>query len=317
MSFLLRPMQKKDFDFYCHCSKTAQHGITSLPHDEALLRAKLEKSLYSFSADIPFPKDELYLFVLEDLEHKRLAGVCGITSHVGVQAPFYSFRLTHFESASPSLGLYKQHAQLHLSEARKGPTEICSLFLLPEYRNRGLSRLLSFGRFLFIKAFPERFHPVIVAEMRGVSDAHGDSPFWDAVMRPFFDMPFAAANLLRAKEEGFIADLIPRSPLYVDLLSKTAQEVIGKCHPLTAPALKILQSQGFVYHNEVDIFDAGPNVYAATHEIRVIKESKRGKLKEMDPSKPHLISNTSLDFRATIGTGDLFDKESPCQWIVL
>ncbi len=36
-------------------------------------------------------------------------------------------------------------------------------------------------------------------------------------------------------QKVFIAELMPRFPVYVDLLPKDAQEVIGKMHPHTLP----------------------------------------------------------------------------------
>lgn len=314
MSFLLRPIEAQDFEALCSFAKIAQYGITSLPNDPAILQKKLERSIKSFHADVQIPIDELYLFVLEDVENRKVIGLSGIASRIGVEEPFYSFRTQEFESACPSLGIYKKHATLHLSEARKGPTEICSLFLLPEYRAKGLAKLLSYARFLFMKAFPERFHPMIVAEMRGVTHENGECPFWDNVMRPFFSMSFPEANLQRAKSEAFIADLIPRTPLYVDMLHKDAQAVIGKTHPFTSAALKLLYHEGFEFFNEIDIFDGGPDIYASLKEIKTVKESTRGCVKEISSvqSEPYLISNASLNFRATYGSlkGNVLDKNA-------
>ena len=39
-------------------------------------------------------------------------------------------------------------------------------------------------------------------------------------------------------KKGFIADLMPKLPIYVNLLSKEAQAVIGEVHDNTRPALK-------------------------------------------------------------------------------
>ena len=46
---------------------------------------------------------------------------------------------------------------------------------------------------------------------------------------------------------------MPRFPVYVDLLPKAAQEVIGKMHPHTLPAYHVLESEGLRYQGYVDI----------------------------------------------------------------
>ncbi|MFH7127688.1 arginine N-succinyltransferase [Klebsiella pneumoniae] len=55
---------------------------------------------------------------------------------------------------------------------------MCTLFLDPQWRKEGNGYLLSKSRFLFMAAFRERFNEKVVAEMRGVIDEQGYSPFW-------------------------------------------------------------------------------------------------------------------------------------------
>ena len=42
----------------------------------------------------------------------------------------------------------------------------------------------------------------------------------------------------------FIADLMPDHPIYIPLLPYSAQEVIGKPHKESAPAVKNLKAEG-------------------------------------------------------------------------
>ncbi len=42
----------------------------------------------------------------------------------------------------------------------------------------------------------------------------------------------------------FIADLMPKSPVYVALLSEAAQAVIGRPHDRGVPAMKMLDRRG-------------------------------------------------------------------------
>ena len=116
------------------------------------------------------------------------------------------------------LNVRKDVRTLTLVEEHNGPCEIGSLFLHPDYRRDGNGRLLSLSRFLFMAEHRQRFEPQVIAEMRGVIDDQGRSPFWDAVGKHFFEIDFPKADYLSMVNKKFIADLMPRHPLYVPLL---------------------------------------------------------------------------------------------------
>jgi len=184
-----------------------------------------------------------------------------------------------------------------------GPGEIGTLFLDPKCQGLGLGGLLSRSRFLFMAQFPGFFEKTIVAEMRGVVDDNGSSPFWEAIGSHFFGIDFQRADYLSMKNKQFIAELMPRHPLYVAMLPTKAQRVIGEVHPNTLPALRMLQKEGFSFNGLVDIFEAGPLVSCKRHKIRTVRESQNAKLTELLEGEPQdvkacLISNTHLDFRA-------------------
>lgn len=122
----------------------------------------------------------------------------------------------------------------------------------------------------------ERFAETVIAEMRGVSDESGRSPFWDWLEAHFFSMDFPTVDYLTGiGKKSFIAELMPKYPVYVYLLSKSAQEVINQVHPKTVPALKLLEAEGFCRRGYVDIFDAGPTVESQLNGIKTIANSKR------------------------------------------
>ncbi|MBN0662068.1 arginine N-succinyltransferase, partial [Pseudomonas aeruginosa] len=100
----------------------------------------------------------------------------------------------------------------------------CTLFLDPQWRKEGNGYLLSKSRFLFMAAFRERFNEKVVAEMRGVIDEQGYSPFWESLGKRFFAMEFSRADYLCGTgQKAFIAALMPKHPLYIDFLSPEAQ----------------------------------------------------------------------------------------------
>ena len=67
-------------------------------------------------------------------------------------------------------------------------------------------RLLSKARFLFMAEFRDLFGDKVIAEMRGMSDEQGRSPFWESLGRHFFKMEFSQADYLTGVgNKSFIA----------------------------------------------------------------------------------------------------------------
>jgi len=157
-------------------------------------------------------------------------------------------------------------------------------------------------------AAPERFGDMVLAELRGVVDEQGRAPFWDHLGRHFFRMSFPEADLLSATTQNqSILDLMPKYPIYVDLLPPEAREVVGRCHADGVPALKLLEKEGFRFERVVDIFDGGPIVVAPRRMIRTIRESHAVRLEtgEAAAQKGILASSNISRFRATLVEGEL------------
>lgn len=54
-------------------------------------------------------------------------------------------------------------------------------------------------------------------------------------------------------QKAFIAELMPRHPLYVDMLPDDAKAAIGIVHPNTRPAYNLLLEEGLRYKGYIDI----------------------------------------------------------------
>lgn len=307
LSYVLRPGENRDLPALKRLLATVIGGLTTLPNEDSFLEEKLQKSEASFARKVKTPGAEQYFFVLEDARTRELVGTSGIMARVGGFDPFYSYQVRAEKIGHAPLGIEKEMRVLHLKTSHKGPSEICSLFLHPKLRASGLGRLLSLARFLFMAAFPERFDTEVIAELRGFLDDHDRSPFWDSVGRHFFQDDFHAADILSGLgEKDFIRDLMPRHPIYIPLLPREVQDVIGRVHPDTEPAKRMLLDEGFVETDEIDIFDAGPLVRAKRDRIRTIKSRKLTKLRGMHPKPPPgsqraLIASATLAFRSSLG----------------
>lgn len=306
---VIRPVRKEDLESVMKLAGKSGFGLTSLPKDPELMEQRIEESLQSFNTTANRPRGELYVFVMEDTSHGEIVGTSCIVSKVGGFEPFYAYRVRTVVHESQSLGIRKEVRILELVQEHSGPCEIGGLFLAPEFRRHGNGRLLSLFRFLFMDEHKRRFEPTIIAEMRGVVDEEGRSPFWEALGHHFFDMEFPKADYLSLKDKSFIADLMPRCPIYIDLLPSSAQEVIGRVHHQTEPALKMLQGEGFRFSGLVDIFEAGPVITAQLDSIRIVGECVTAEVAEIRETPPdstlYIVASNRIDFRACIGQIDL------------
>jgi len=304
MNMIFRAVKEEDLDAIYLLSAQSGVGITTLPKDKVFLKDRIKFAVDSFKQDISKPHHEYYLFVLEDLATGSIAGTAAVLSKTGVDAPFYSYRWVQEERENLTFSIQSLHEYLTLSYENAGSSEMCTLYLSPEYRQHGNGVLLSLARFLFIFNYPERFTADIIAELRGVSDENGHSPFWNAVGEHFFHMSFAEADqLTMMSNKGFISDLIPHHPIYLNLLNPTAKSVISTPHPASLPAMRILLREGFENNGTVDIFDAGPTLKTQTKNIRTIRNALKMCLctvENLAQSSRMLLSNTQLDFRATV-----------------
>jgi arginine N-succinyltransferase len=108
-----------------------------------------------------------------------------------------------------------------------------------------------------------------------VIDEGGGSPFWDAIAGKFFGMDFRQADEFNATHgTQFIADLMPKTPIYTAMLPDNARAVMGVPHPSGRAAMKMLEREGFAWDCYIDIFDGGPTMTVATDQIRTIREAR-------------------------------------------
>jgi arginine N-succinyltransferase len=282
MTFRVRAARPDDFPAIYEMAKLTGGGFTNLPPDRGTLVAKLARSEASFSREGDEQAGDLYLFVLENVEDGSIRGTCQVFGEVGVVQPFYSYHLSTMTQSSPELGKTFRNQMLSLTTDLEGASEVGGLFLHPACRAGGWGALLARSRYLFIRQNRSRFGDRTLAELRGVMDEAGNSPFWDALAGRFFDMTFPQADEFNAMHgTKFIADLMPRTPIYVALLEDAAKNVMGQPHPTGRAALRMLEAEGFSFDRYVDIFDGGPTVTAPTDRIRTVRESTHEEICEI------------------------------------
>jgi arginine N-succinyltransferase len=314
---VVRAINAADLDALHALAGQVGSGMTTLKPDMKMLAERLDIACASFAQTIE-PARRDYIFALEDTSCGRLAGVCAIKGAVGLDAPFYNYRIGTLVHSSRELDVFTRMDTLYLSNDLTGSTELCSLFLHPDYRSGSNGKLLSKSRFLFIAQFPQLFTEKLIAEMRGFQTAEGVSPFYEGLGRHFFKMDFQHVDdLTSIGKKSFIAELMPRQPLYVAYLPQAAQDVIGQVHLSTAPARRLLEQEGMHFEGYIDIFDAGPVLQARVSSLRALRDSALAVVDQADapdapdtpntpdPSAaaadPWLLSNTALqDFRVIV-----------------
>ena len=297
MTYVIRAATERDLESLYEMAKSTGGGFTNLPPDRDALRGKLSRSAQAFDKHDDELGDDLFVFVLEDSESGLVRGTCQIMSQVGQKWPFYSYRLNTLTQHSKELDRTVRAELLSLVTDLEGSSEVGGLFLHPTERSGGKGLLLARSRYLFIAMHRLRFADRILAELRGIIDERGGSPFWDGVAGRFFGMTFQEADYFNAiNGNQFIADLMPKHPVYVAMLDERAKEVIGLPHTSGRAAMKMLELEGFSHEGYVDIFDGGPTMTARTSQVKSIAEAA-----------PARIGSADLDIgeRAILATGEL------------
>ncbi|KPH60848.1 arginine N-succinyltransferase [Novosphingobium aerophilum] len=313
MTFLLRTAQEKDLEALYRMAKGTGGGFTNLPPDKPTLEAKLTRTAKSFARESDEIANDLFVFILEDTESGKVRGTCQAFSQVGTELPFYSYRIGRITQHSKELDRTFRADMLTLCTDLDGASEVGGLYLDATERSAGVGKLLARSRYLFIRMHRARFGDTTLAELRGAIDDAGNSPFWDGLAGRFFDMSFRDADEFNAKHGNqFIADLMPKHPIYTALLSEAARQVMGQPHYSGRPAMRMLENEGFAFQNYVDIFDGGPTMIARTDHIRTVQEARTAPitaLVEDDGTEAsHLVATGHLaTFRACLGHVDTAD----------
>lgn len=299
---LFRPIKQTDYPRLLHMIQKAEKGITTLPRDPKTLAYRLQLACESFSTRMNTEHEQYFWFILENTETQAAMGVAALATHIGQSNHFYSYKRSKYSRSCPSLKLRQEDELLELTNDYEGFTELCTLYLDPDYRHGGFAAILSRARLLFVAQYSHLFSPILMTEIRGVTHQQGQSPFWNAVGKHFFRMSFAKADRLTlTSDKQFIADLMPQHPLYVSLLPKSARTVLGQPHALSKAAMDILVAEGFQNRGYIDIFDAGPTLEARQQDLHTIQHSHclPAKISSSSIGSQAMLCNTKGEFKAT------------------
>jgi len=299
---IVRPARTADLPAIERLAQDSGIGVTSLPADRDKLFERLQLSQSSFEHEATAGAGyEYYTFVL--VNDDRVVGTASIAASAGFDEPFYSYRNEIFVHASRALKVHNRVHVLSLCHDLTGLVQLCGFYVDPEFAQMG-AELMSRSRLLFIAGQRLRFGKRIISEMQGLHDESGQSPFWDALGRLFFDMDFVKVEqAFITHSKSFIAELMPNYPIYVPLLPDAAQDAISQVHPRSERACQILSREGFEMDNYIDIFDGGAVLTGDIDRLHTLEQSRLCRVEVVDSlassAKERLVANENCaSFRA-------------------
>ena len=122
---------------------------------------------------------------------------------------------------------------------------------------------------------PQHFDSMVIAQMRGVIDDKGSSLFWENVCQKFCPISYQDLDMHLRKSNQFLMDMLPKIPIYTALIPPEVRAILGHIHPKTEGAAHILREEGFTATDHIDVGDAGPILAANRDEIRLLRDSRK------------------------------------------
>ncbi len=295
--FLFRPIQMSDAPALLTLVEQASGGLSSLQPRLEFLQDYIANSEKSFKGQKDPNEPHKYLMALIDVAEDRLIGCAAVKTEVGRESPFINFDLV-----GDGLDQY-----LEASSRFTGATEVGSLFLHSDYRASGLGRYLAKVRYLLIGAEPWRFGETIIAELRGICGAEG-SPLYDHLFMDKLEKTFLEADAeYFDRNPDALGEIVPLGRISTNDFPLDVKASIAQTHPSGVGAMKLLQSEGFIFSGTIDLFDAGPIMSVYRDTIRTIMNSKKARIVEQDAilSSDRLLVSVGdvADFRAIVTTG--------------
>ncbi|CUA82251.1 arginine succinyltransferase [Gulbenkiania indica] len=269
---IVRPVRTSDLPAIERMAVASGIGVTSLPNNRDKLYERIRQSVTAFEHEATAETGtEYYMFVLE--ADGEVVGTASINASAGFDEPFYSYRSETFVHASRPLKVHNRIHVLNMCHDLTGMVQLAGFYVDPAHAARA-GELLSRARLLFVAAERERFGRRVIAEMQGIHDDAGQSPFWNAIGRRFFNMDFLQVEqAFVSHSKTFIAELMPSYPIYVPLLEDEAQNAIGQIHPAFEQPFRLLTREGFEADNYIDIFDGGAVLTAELDRLHTLEHS--------------------------------------------
>lgn len=189
-----------------------------------------------------------------------------VRTALGMDRPRYWYRVGCMVHAAADLGRFNHHRTLLLGNDYTGAAELADLaadpLRLDTEQARQAQVMLQVVALQRIRGEVEAGRcsgDTIVAELPGLRDAAGRSPFWQGLGRHFHPVdPDEALARSGAAWRTWVAALMPSQCVYVSMLAEQTQRAIGQVGDDSRVFAEALTASGFRPGRHVRIDDGGP-----------------------------------------------------------
>lgn len=307
--YAIRPVRAADLEGVFDLSLLAGTGLTSLQPDVGFLEELIAKSEASFQRPEQ-AKSQCFMLVMETFDTNEIVGCASIKTCVGTDDFMCAdFATTGCPSAPPG--------DLVLERTLEGFTEVGSLYLRADHRASGAGRFLARARYILMSNQEQLFSQPIVAQLRGRSDAAGNSAFYDEIWSNRLRMTYQQSDARLAREgAAFILEAFEGLEIKRRSLSPAAADAIGRPHATAAGALKLLEEEGFRRANLIDLADGGPIMVGLLASLTCLQAARSVNLVEGNftpQGGTGMLSNSAFSrFRAYVGAFREADAPIAC-----
>lgn len=208
----------------------------------------------------------------------RVVGCLRLRHAIGLEQPRPWYHVGCTVHAAAELGLFSRQQTLMLGHDYAGAAELADICTAPGLGAADAAmaqRRLVDGALQRLAARPRQEAPVLIAELPGLRDADGASPFWAALGAPFFaGPPDEAAAHHGPAWPGHVAALLPRQPVYTCLLPEAARAAVAQVAPAARGLMQVLWDAGLRYDHHVRVDDGGPVLAAPLDALRRLQPSR-------------------------------------------
>jgi arginine N-succinyltransferase len=241
---------------------TALHVRDATAADLPLLQAWLAPGA---ARDLPAPgaRSEAWLVVARRADDQPLACL-RLRRAIGLDLPRHWYHVGWVVHAAAELGLFHRLQTLQLGNDLTGASELADIAWQPGLdaaaQAEVLAPLLAAALQALRAAEPlAGASALLIAELPGLVDADGLSPFWQGLGRPFYDGDAQqAAQRFGPAWRSHVATLMPRQPVYSAFLPAAAQAAVGRAHPAAAVLAGLLQQAGLRPGGHITIDQGAP-----------------------------------------------------------
>ena len=240
------------------------------------------------------------------LADSRLLATLRLRPAVGLDLPRAWYHVGCTVHAARDLALFHRQRTLLLGNDHTGASELADLASASEEapiaEQAQALRLLLQTALLLMARRRASYAGTLIAELPGLRDNAGQSPFWHGLGRHFYSGDPAAAEAKHgAAWRSHLAALLPRQPVYTSFLPVAAQAAIAQVPPAARLQRELLEEAGLRYSRHVTLFDGGPVLEADLDALPAVTASRVWTVADAaadDPAAaPWLLAHDSADGR--------------------